>query len=155
MKQVPILIVLLLVSITSCKKDEGTSQAPELIFQSMEPNTVVSGSLSDTVVITMKYSIEREYIWKGFDTSSSDIFLKDSRDSTVNPDYLPEIDESKLDKTKKIVTGTITYKIDAAKYLLLRPTRPNGDTLTYDIYVKDKMGRNSNTIITPPIYILP
>ena len=71
------------------------------------------------------------------------------------PFLFPDDVYQNLPDDKMNVSGTITLRLHAANFLLLCPDKPNGDTLRYEIYLKDKNGVESNRVTTSDIYITP
>lgn len=154
MKKYPILILILLASATACKKPEDALEKPEIAFISMSPSVVASGNLKDTVLISLRYSIASSGI--GLGPTPTEIYFKDSRDSnSLNRLPFPDEVSAELPETENNIRGNISVKIPASLYLVLRPERPDGDTVRYQMYLRDKNGLESNKITTPDIYIMP
>lgn len=154
MKLYPILIIILLFSVFSCKKRGSALKAPEIAFAGFSHDSVFNGDPKDTVLISLRYTMAADAI--GNKTQPTQVYLKDSRDQTEQPFSFPEEIANNLpDLSTPNINGTITLRLPVTQFMTLRPSRPNGDTLHYNIYMKDKTGTQSNTIETPFIYILP
>ena len=83
-----------------------------------------------------------------------DVFLKDSRDHNETGFPFPDI-PNELKNASNGITAFATVKINAGLFLQLRQDRPDGDTLYYEVYIKDRAGNMSNKLSTPLIYIAP
>lgn len=156
MKTYIAIFIVLLSVLSSCKKKTKGSVIPSISFIDLKPNTVHSGRSEDTVFIRFNVSDGDGDIGSTSGSTEASISVKDSRDTKENPYYFPAIPKEIL-ATGGGVTGECTLKIYASLFLIARPdlVHAKGDTLHYDIYVKDKAGNKSNVIVTPDIYILP
>lgn len=151
---IAIFIVLLSVLSTSCKKKKKGSVIPSIGFIELTPNTVRSGNSEDTVFIRFKITDGDADLGNTIGSNLADIYVKDSRDTTENGYYFPTIPKEVLANNAG-VTGECTLKVYASLFLIKRSdiAHENGDTLHYDIYVKDRAQHKSNVIKTPDIYI--
>ena len=153
MKLYLVCIALVLTGIVaSCKKTKNNNNKPVITLQGLDSNTVVSGSSEDTVFIRFQVvdgdgDIAHD---KGGD---HDIYLTDSRTGEVLKYRYPDIPSGTINPEEG-VNAFVTLQVLAA-FLETRLDHPMGDTLTYDLYVKDKAGNQSNVITTPKVYILP
>lgn len=153
MKKYALLFIIMIPAFSACKKAGKAKEKPEVAFSGFSHNTVVNGDLKDTVLINLRYTIAAAAV--GFDTSAPVVYFKDSRDQTVNSQYFPNDVADNLPETDPNISGAITLRLSAANYFVMRPDRPNGDTLRYEIYIRGKDGVESNKITTPDIYIIP
>lgn len=153
----PLLALLCAAALAGCNKDDSPlSTTPSIAFESLDPRTVKAASSEDTLFLTFRFSDGDADLGVGLDASGQyDVFLTDSRDSVVNQYLFPEIDDALRDPAKGM-TGTATIIIQAA---LLRPRdslhAALGDTLQYEVYVKDRAGNESNRFMTPEIFLTP
>lgn len=154
----PLLALLCAAALAGCNKDDAPlSTTPSISFVSLEPRTVKAASSEDTVFLTFRFSDGDADLGVGLDAPAGqyDVFLKDSRDSVVNQYLFPDIDDALRDPAKGM-TGSATIIIQAA---LLRPRDSLhgvlGDTLRYEVYVKDRAGHESNRFTTPEIFLTP
>ena len=145
---------IVVIGLCSCKKQKNNNDKPVITFMSMNPNTVISGNGKDTVSISFRVVDGNGDITHGDPNKGYDIYLKDSRTGSDIQFMFPEIPEGTIDPNEG-VNAVCTINIYAALFLLVRPDHVTGDTLTYDIYVKDKADNISNIITTPKIYIQP
>jgi hypothetical protein len=138
----------------ACKKKANIGTSPIITYQRLVPNTVQSGSAKDTVNIIFTIQDGDGDIGNDPQTGVHDIYLKDSRSNQENPYFLPTIPSDAIIPGEGI-NAACTLRVYASLFLLLRPDHPDGDTLDYEIYVKDKAGHKSNVIKTDKIYITP
>lgn len=153
MKKYTLLFIIALSAFAACKKTGPAKEKPEIAFAGLSHNTVVNGDLKDTLLINLRYTIAVSAV--GVDTNAPTIYYKDSRDQAVNPQPFPNEVANNLPEADVNISGSITLRLSAANYFVLRPDRPDGDTVTYEIYLKGKDGVESNRITTPEIYIVP
>ncbi len=153
MKKYTLLFIIILTAFAACKKTGPAKEKPELAFVSLSHNAVTNGDLKDTVLISLRYTIAASDVGK--DSTAPYIAFKDSRDQTVNRQYFPNEIADNLPETDLNVSGAITIRLNAGNYFVLRPDRPEGDTLQYEMYLVGKNGVESNRITTSDIYILP
>lgn len=146
------LMVLLVVIFSSCHKN-GLSNIPNISSLSLHPNTIKAGSSEDTVFIFFHLQDGDADLGNDPNGTNYDIYLTDSRDGSVQGMFFPSID-TRIEDPNRGIEGTCTIKLLAAN-LLPRPDHPNGDTLHYDVYIKDRAQHSSNHLTTPDIYIKP
>jgi hypothetical protein len=155
MKKYLILSGALIIAASACNKDKEAIKKPQISLKSMSPNTVVTGAPGDTVFIELGYAMAADGIGIP-DQGGATLILEDSRDtSLVIREPFPADMVGNLPEGEINISGTLTMKLPAISYLILEPDRPDGDTLKYTIYLKDKNGVESNRIETSDIFILP
>ena len=152
----PLFALLCATALAGCKDETPLSTTPSISFVSLEPRTVKAASSEDTVFLTFRFADGDADLGVGADAAGQyDVFLTDSRDSTVSEYLFPDIADELRDPVKGM-TGTATLIIQAA---LLRPRDSihtvTGDTLRYEVYVKDRAGHESNRFTTPDIFLTP
>lgn len=123
----------------------------------MYPDSIKAGSALDTLFI--KFYLEDGDADLGNDQSTTnyDIFLKDSRyDTGYGGYFFPYIDPAAENSTMGL-KGTCTFKQLAAFIVPRNDTvhMKYGDTVQYELYIKDRAGHASNHITTPQLYIKP
>lgn len=122
----------------------------------MEPDSVIVSSPYDTVYINFSFSDANADLGQNQPDTNYDLYLEDSRYDTFAGYYFPAIDQS-IENPSEGISGTITFKQIAA----LIPIRPdsnhtkNGDTLFYELYIKDRAGHNSDTIKNTRLIVRP
>ena len=144
-----------------CKKKVARSPIPhiaevQLLTDSVDTfhyNFLHFGGIEDTAAILFSYT-DGDADLGNDATSSSGIYLKDSRDSSVAVYLFPEIpgqllkpDEGMEGRSAVFLTGD----------LYLPPTNPLqiDDTVTYELFVKDRAGNESNHVTLPPLRLKP
>ncbi len=144
--------------LVSCSKNNTAPEAPIISLLGISPNTVRSGMIEDTLIISLKISDQNADLGNDENGARPDVILVDSR-NTGSPDdtlrlYLPPIPNEIKDASKGI-SGTANIILSAGLYLFQRDDHPDGDTLHFDIHVLDRAGNKSNHVVTPDIYIKP
>lgn len=140
---------------SSCSKGAAGNTPPVISELSIAPNTVHSGFSKDTVFVTFTVHDANADLGNDATKKEFDIYMKDSRDSHETGFPFPSIPNDIKDPSKGL-TAITTVKLNAALFLQARQDHiDTGDTLYYDIYVKDKAGNKSNVMRTPDIFILP
>lgn len=126
----------------------------------MLPDSTQAGSSVDTIYITFNFADGDADIGNTPNTGNSnyDIFIKDSRFDSVGflGYFFPAVDQSIEDPSKGL-TGTITFKqpVGLLKFRTDSIHFYFGDTLHYQLYIVDRAGHMSDTIVTPNLYIRP
>lgn len=144
--------VLLSGGLLSCNKKNKASDIPKITFVGMSGDSVNSGG---NQIIAVKFTFADGDADLGVSPSSGnfDIYTTDSRDTSKINYYFPKGLAETVDPTQGI-TGDCTINLEAA-FMLLRPSRPDQDTVRYEFYIKDKAGNESNRFTTPDIIIVP
>lgn len=157
MKKILPVIFISVLSLASCKKDT-LSKIPIIKFLSLTPGSIVGGSSLDTVYVSFHVQDGDADLGVPQDNQHFDMYIQDSRYTNLGfvGYYFPAIDGSAEDATKGL-TGTITYSALAAT---ITPRSDSlhmavGDTLQYEIYIKDRAGHESNHITTSSLLIRP
>ncbi len=153
MKKYPALLLslALVLCFFACKKDNAKSEAPTISLQGMSQDSVINGASDDTVILQI-------YIKDNNGDLASDaesFYMKDPRDTLGFIAYtFPIIDEAILNNPRGI-EGQIYFFITGALAVVRDDSlhQAVGDTVQYEIYVKDVAGQESNHITTAPIYI--
>jgi hypothetical protein len=147
-------IFLTLIAISACKKENKMSKIPQITLLSVAPNTVKSGSSEDSISISFKIQDGDADLGNDPMSGKYDIFMIHSSDTTMSfSEFLPEIPEQIKDPAKGF-EGVATVVIKAA-FLVLDSLHQNGDTISFELYMKDRADNESNHITTPDIYIVP
>lgn len=148
-----LLPILSLFFFLSCDKKKNGNPVPSIAFRNMLPNTVKSGNSEDTIKLSFRFHDGDGNLGNDPATGIYDIYTKDSRDGKEFNYFFPEGISSLIPPGDEL-EGNCTISIMAA-FLLLRPDHPDGDTLRYEVYIKDRDGNESNHFTTPDIYITP
>jgi len=134
----------------SCKKDDTFPVTPEITFVSLVK--YVSVSNNDSLELTFDFTDGDGDIGSPeSNTSSRDIFAKlfelkngvfvEANLAAPLEYRMPYLEPSGNNKSLK---GTVKINID---YNILQPN----DTIRYELFIKDRAGRSSNTITTSTI----
>ncbi len=147
------LIAAVLITV-SCTKKRELANTPKISAPALSINEVQQGASDQKIRIS--FLIEDGDADLIVDGLTESVFLKDSRDpDSVKPAgyILPEIPNTFADPDYGF-TGSAFVDIRAA-FLIFKDTLNNRmrDTLTYEIYITDQAGHESNRITTNPIYI--
>jgi len=126
----------------------------------MQPDSVQSGSPTDTVFIAFSFSDGDADLGNNPNDTIYDVYLRDSRydtpGSTFTGYFFPPIDQT-IENPDNGISGTAVFK-QLAAFLLPRQDSnhiKNGDTLYFELYIRDRAGHNSDTIKTTNLYLLP
>ncbi|RYD57176.1 MAG: hypothetical protein EOP56_10275 [Sphingobacteriales bacterium] len=149
-----IIALFALLGFAACQKDEAGNTPPSIDNLVASPNTVRNGDPRDTVYVTFKVTDQNGDLGNDPYKKEFDVYLKDSRDGNETGFPFPEIPKD-LQDARKGITAFATIKINAGLFLQLRQDRPDGDTMYYEVYVKDRAGNISNKLSTQLIYITP
>ena len=153
--------IMVMTALAACQKN-NVSKIPHITFISMYPDsaqgrTIKAGSPLDTVDITFRIIDGDADLGNDHNSTNYDIYIKDSRfDSGYHGYFFPSISSEAMDATKGI-EGTCTFQ-QLAAFLIPRNDSvhmKNGDTLYYELYIKDRGQHESNHIVTPTFYIKP
>ncbi len=134
------IVVLFFVSLTivSCKKAEEIGPIPEIEFISVTPANVQE--YADSLVFTIKYRDGDGDL--GENTSDAEnFFLADSRNNVIYKFRIPQLAP---DNSSIIIEGNLNVTL--ANTAIIDGSA--SQTFTYSIYVKDRAGNQSNTVIT-------
>lgn len=148
------LATILIAAAPGCKK-EGTprSPIPSIALTGFGPDSVKLGSSEDTAVLSFSFTDGDADL--GNTTANTDIFLRDSRNGNVQGYSFPEFPDA-VRNPDIGMEGTGTVALLAA-FLLPRDTvhAVTGDTVRYEVWIKDRAGHESNHITTPDLYLRP
>lgn len=145
--------LLLALVMTACKKENKLSKIPSITFLSAAPNTVKQGSATDTCWISFKFEDGDADINTTGDTTN--IFIKDLRPG-VNQTFkygFPPIPDGFKDPAYGF-KGTCIVGIDGTS-LHFRDTvaHKEKDTISYEVFILDEAGHESNHITTSEVYL--
>lgn len=146
--------VLALVAISSCTKSKKSSgNVPKIQFIGLSGNTIKAGS-SQVIYINFSFSDGNGDLGNKPSSGNYDIYTKDSRNDSSDVNYFFPQDLPNNVEAGQEVSGVCNLGLLGA-FVLLRPDRPDRDTVRYEIYIKDRAGNESNRFTTPDIYIVP
>ncbi|MBI1226888.1 MAG: hypothetical protein GC192_16775 [Bacteroidetes bacterium] len=149
--------IFLLVLTFGCVNPPEYPIVPNIQFVSMTKDTMPRGFASDSTLITLSFTDGDGDI--GRKDTVSDIFIIDGRDSNVTRGRIPFVPELGASNGIK---GEISVVIDNSCCIFPNPlydgcseTFPGYpyDPVTFSIYIMDRKGNQSNTVVLPPIYM--
>ena len=153
-KNIVILCALLAVGVLACLKAPNYPVQPVLKFNSLSGNKVHSCSnVNDTIYMYLGFTSGSGQI--GSDTAGN-LILIDKRQKSAQPDT-NRIPFVPVQGASNGISGEIRLALYARDLICLPgcndPFNHDVDTLVYDIYIRDRAGRQSNTVQSDPIYI--
>lgn len=155
MKYILLLSAFALCVFTSCNKNNTLPKNhPYIDFISLTPNYVKQGIASkDTVFLQFSFKDGNANLGVTPGGQDRDIYIIDLRDSTLfAAQYFPAMPGDAKDPSIGM-EGTCTTWFPVAYIPVRLTTHPNADTLQFEVYIKDRAGRESNHITTTPLYL--
>ncbi|MDI9320189.1 MAG: hypothetical protein QM530_06890 [Phycisphaerales bacterium] len=142
----------LLLTVACNKTKTPGNSTPAINFTGISSDSIQAGS-SAAIRLSFNFSDGDGNLGNKPSSGIYDIYTIDSRDNSFINYYFPQELPSVVDPTKEL-TGTCQLDF-RGEFILLRPTRPGGDTVRYEVYIRDREGNESNHFTTPNIYIKP
>lgn len=137
------LLFFVLLTVVSCKKVEEIGPIPEIEFISVTPGSVQE--YADSLVFTIKYRDGDGDL--GENTSNAEnFFLADSRNNVIYKFRIPQLAP---DNSNIIIEGNLNVTLANTAII----DGSSSETFTYSIYVKDRAGNQSNTVVTSPVTV--
>lgn len=155
---VPSLIFLIFVSITGCINAPNFSDTPEIEFISFSKSTLVQGDINnDSTFMTIEFTDGDGDIGTSATGTELNMFIIDNRNGAeYDKIKLPEIPKEGANNGVK---GSITVKLfngcclfDDKPNCTVVPSETN--QITFDVYIIDNAGNQSNTITTTPLSLI-
>jgi hypothetical protein len=138
-----VLVFLVSVALVACKKVDEIGPIPEIEFVSVTPGNVQE--YADSLVFTIKYRDGDGDL--GENTSGAEnFFLADSRNNVIYKFRIPQLAP---DNSSIIIEGNLNVTLANTAII----DGSNSQTFTYSIYVKDRAGNQSNTVVTSPVTV--
>jgi hypothetical protein len=130
---------------SGCNKEvEPISEVPEIEFVSMTPNPAVK--YEDEIKITIKYTDGDGDL--GENTPDvKNLFVTDTRNNVA---YQYRIQQLAPDNSSIAITGHQIINLPSQGFVDDNSTT---ETATYSVYVVDRAGHQSNTVMTPGLVI--
>lgn len=156
MRSLILLSLCLIGLIMGCTKPPEYPDEPVIEFKSFTENILNQSSGNDeTTFMTISFTDGDGDI--GADTTLN-FHIVDTRDGFAPPAYIiPSIPEQ---GTGNGISGEITVRLFSTCCIPpdVNPCQPSVempmDTVIYEIYIEDRSGKRSNTILTDPLYLL-
>lgn len=138
-----VLVFLVSVALAACKKADEIGPIPEIEFISVTPQNVQE--YTDSLVFTIKYRDGDGDLGEN-DPDAENFFLADSRNNVIYKFRIPQLapdNSSIITEGNLNVTLANTAIVDGS----------SSQTFSYSIYVKDRAGNQSNTVVTSPVTV--
>ena len=128
---------------STCTKEEEVSKVPAITFKSITPSTYKAGT--DSLFIVFSYSdVDGDLGEDSVDAKN--MFVTDNRNSTLYQFRVKQL----------VATGTIMAIKGDIQIKMPNVGITNGvtnESATFNVYIKDRAGNKSNTIITTAITV--
>jgi len=138
-----IVLCTLLFSISSCKKKDEQTNAPQIAFVSISPSSVVE--YSDSVTITFSYDDFDGDLGEN-NPNISNLFITDTRNNVT---YNYRISELAPSGSAIHIKGNLNAVIKNTAIT----DNSSSQSFIYAVYVKDRAGNTSNTILSSAITV--
>lgn len=155
--RLPLFLLLCFIGIWACKKNTNPV-TPSISFISFWPDSIKGGSFEDTAYLSFGFTDGDGDLGNDPATGKYDVFLKDQRDTNFSTMrfFFPPIPDGARDPIK----GLEGKGVIAIQGIFINPRADtlhmlHGDTVTYKMWVIDRAGHTSDTIVTSPLFIRP
>jgi hypothetical protein len=145
MRRIGIVLFLFSCALISCKKDEAFTFEPSIEFKSISPGTIKE--FRDSVVITISY-LDRNGDLGENETEIPNAFVKDLRNNLL---YSFRIRQLAPDAAIAI-QGNLSIVIPQ---VALVNSNSTSETASFEVYIKDRAGLESNKVTTSSVSIVP
>ncbi len=144
-----VLLVLLssILMAASCVTPPEYSDIPEIAFDSINVAQATPGI--DSIVVAFTFQDGDGDLGAAEGDTSINAYLVDRRTNFAYNYQIPFINER---GNNKAISGTIWITVQSFSFSC-RPNRPLFDTLSYEVYIIDRAGNESNRITTPDIVL--
>ncbi len=139
-----LLILLTVVSISSCKEDFPISEVPEISLVAFGPDTVVQ--FTDSIFFSLNYKDGNGDLGEN-DTDDDNLIVTDTR---IGVRYTYRIKQLVPGGSKVPINGNLNFSISNTFITDLS----SAEKLSYSIYVVDRAGNKSNVITTKSIWVV-
>jgi hypothetical protein len=145
MRRIGIILFLLSSALISCKKDEAFTFEPSIEFKSISPGTIKE--YKDSVVITISY-LDRNGDLGENETEIPNAFVKDLRNNLLYSFRIRQL----APEASIAIQGNLSIVIPQVG---LVNSNSSSETATFEVYVKDRAGLESNKITTSAVSVIP
>jgi hypothetical protein len=145
MRRIGIILLLLSSALMSCKKDEAFTFEPSIEFKSISPGTIKE--YKDSVVITISY-LDRNGDLGENETEIPNAFVKDLRNNLLYSFRIRQL----APEASIAIQGNLSIVIPQVG---LVNSNSSSETATFEVYVKDRAGLESNKITTSAVSVIP
>ena len=145
MRRIGTILLLLSSALMSCKKDEAFTFEPSIEFKSISPGTIKE--YKDSVVITISY-LDRNGDLGENETEIPNAFVKDLRNNLLYSFRIRQL----APEASIAIQGNLSIVIPQVG---LVNSNSSSETATFEVYVKDRAGLESNKITTSAVSVIP
>jgi hypothetical protein len=145
MRRIGTILLLLSFALMSCKKDEAFTFEPSIEFKSISPGTIKE--YKDSVVITISY-LDRNGDLGENETEIPNAFVKDLRNNLLYSFRIRQL----APEASIAIQGNLSIVIPQVG---LVNSNSSSETATFEVYVKDRAGLESNKITTSAVSVIP
>jgi len=140
------LLIAMIMFLAACEKgEEALGPEPVITFVSVSPSTVVQ--YTDSLIFTIEYT-DGDGDLGSNDPDSKNLYLTDSRNNVT---YQYRVKELAPAGSTIAITGTLSVVLDNVGLI----NGSTSETATFDIYVTDRAGNQSNTVTSSEVTINP
>lgn len=148
-----------LLGLSSCVNPPDFPEEPVLTFESLSKSEMLQGDFNeDSLFVLLSFTDGDGDIGRPTTDSTRDIVVFDNRTGKVQERFkMPEVPE---DGTGNGIEGEITIRLFNTCCLFPGTFPPCSkvaqypfDTITYDIYISDRAGHQSNTVTTTAVIL--
>jgi len=152
------LIFFCLLGFSSCDQTGDISVIPKLWFVSFSKSELIQGDINqDSVWLELRFEDGNGDLGFGSRSSSKDIFVIDKRTNLTQDAYkLPDLPDSQ----GKPISGTIRLRVYTTCCIFPQgippctsPAQFPLDSLSFEIYIIDRAGNESDRINSPYLYL--
>ncbi len=162
MKFLQYFTLLILGILVSCTKPPDYPIEPVITFERLSRQSMIQGSLNnDSIIVTISFTDGDGDL--GSDETGFDIYVKDTRLDLAPPTEfkLPKVPEQGAGNG---ISGEISILVFTTCCIFPDASNPPpacssstefpSESVSYEIYIKDRAGHESNRIITDPVTLL-
>lgn len=140
---IPALVVGILITIASCKPDPATDPVPTIEFMSVDPSTVVE--FQDSLTFIISYQDGDGDLGENNPTAEN-LFLRDSRNGVT---YGFRIQQLAPTGSEISIQGELNVILEHTSIT----DGSSSQSVTYEIWVIDRAGNESNHVETGPVTV--
>ena len=145
MKKIASIILLLSVLLISCKKDEEVNYSPSIEFQSISPGTIEE--YRDSVVITISYLDKNGDLGEN-ETEIPNAFVRDLRNDLTYSFRIRQL----APNTEIAIKGNLDIVVPQVARI---NSNSASESATFEVYIKDRSGMESNKVTTSAVTVVP
>lgn len=131
----------------TCINPPEYSEIPEISDASVDKTLAVPGQ--DSIIVEFKFQDGDGDLGNEERDSTINAYLIDRRTNFPYNYQIPYISQR---GNNRAISGTIWVTVDPFTFSC-RPNRPDRDTLSYEIYIVDRAGNESNRLVTSDIIL--